>query len=147
MTTDDDDTWDASGYQYHVFIYHQIPGYQDFPIHIHQTSASLSGFIGTNGSNGGFHNWGYPKKWMVYSGNSHLNIDDVGVPPISGHLMKPPRSICNFTASWMIGTSLATAKSTWSSLTPPTTTPASRATWTGPWPCLTRLGEESLRCW
>jgi hypothetical protein len=40
----------------------------------------------------------------------------------------------------MIGTFLVTTKSTWSSLMQPTTMPASRAIWTGPWPCLTRLG-------
>ena len=30
--------------------------------------------------NGGFHKWGYP-KWMVYKGKSHLEMDDLGVPP------------------------------------------------------------------
>ena len=30
---------------------------------------------------GGFHKWGYPNSWMVYKGKSHLEMDEMGVPP------------------------------------------------------------------
>jgi len=32
------------------------------------------------GSNGDFHEWGFP-KWLVYNGKSQSKIDDLGVPP------------------------------------------------------------------
>ena len=42
-----------------------------FAFHSHQKRAPLP--------NGGFHKWRYP-KWMVCSGKSHLEMDDLGVP-------------------------------------------------------------------
>ena len=45
----------------------------------------LSGNILGNPRSGGFHIWGYPNSWMIYSGKSQSQTDDLGVP-ISGNV-------------------------------------------------------------
>ena len=35
--------------------------------------------------NGGFHKWGIPNSWLVYFMDNSMNMDDLGVPPISGN--------------------------------------------------------------
>ena len=32
------------------------------------------------GRYGRFHKWGYPNSWMIYKGNSHLEMDNFGYP-------------------------------------------------------------------
>ena len=34
---------------------------------------------------GGFRKWGYPNCWLVYNGQSHSKMDDLGVAPILGN--------------------------------------------------------------
>ena len=52
----------------------------DFPLPSWITSKTILVLV-----YGGFHSHGGNQKWLVYIGKSHLEMDDLGVTPISGN--------------------------------------------------------------
>ena len=59
------------------------------PVHRSETRVAVrgAGFRRVDGELlNGEKSMGVPKKWMVYKGKSHLELDDLGVPLFSGNL-------------------------------------------------------------
>ena len=48
---------------------------------------------------GGFHKSGYPNSWLVYRGKSHLQMDDLGVPPMETPIWPSSKSVSHVLAA------------------------------------------------